>query len=378
MGWYAPKNVWHSSVPTASTGPGVNEKPDLKPDLDKRKSFILATVVYEYINTAEPVGSVTLAQKYNLGVSSATIRNEMAELEAAGYLVQPHTSAGRIPSDAGYRTYVDRLMQPEALTKDDTRRIRDQFREASRELTDVIEQTTRLLSGLSGNLALAIAPSRDTHAFKHVQLLWLSARTSLVVVVTSGGVAAQRVFEWHADTVADELTRLSNALNSRLGGRIMEDIGSAELAQICEEIGVAAEIADAVRTSFSEARSTGEPELAAAGAQNLLDQPEFHDLRKLRAILRIVEEQRTLYDLVADELTAEAREALPHARIGAEIGTDELAECSVVTVPYRFGDRGVGLLAILGPRRMPYGRLFALASGTARSLGDHLNATESR
>src|SRR3978361_802895 len=120
-----------------------------RPELDKRKAFILATVVYEYINTAEPVGSVTLTQKYNLGVASATIRNERAELEAGGSHAQPPPSAGRIPSDAGYRTYVDRLMQPETLTKDDSRRIRDEFREASRELRDVLEQPTRRLLGLS-------------------------------------------------------------------------------------------------------------------------------------------------------------------------------------------------------------------------------------
>ena len=350
-----------------------------KPDLDKRKAFILATVVYEYINTAEPVGSVSLAQKYNLGVSSATIRNEMAELEAGGYLVQPHTSAGRVPSDAGYRTYVDRLMPPETLTKDDSRRIRDQFREASRGLADVIEQTTRLLSGLSGNLAIAIAPSRDTHAFKHVQLLWLSSRTSLVVVVTSAGVAAQRVAEWQTDVAADDLTRLSNALNSHLGGRIMEDVSAADLDAVCAQAGATSEMRDAVRAAFAQARQTDEPDLAAAGAQNLLDQPEFHDLRKLRAILRIVEEQRTLYDLVADELASDdPHKAQPHVRIGHELGPDELSECSVVTVPYSFGDRGVGVLAILGPRRMPYARLMALASGTARSLGDHLNDVEIR
>jgi len=350
-----------------------------KLELDKRKAFILQTVVYEYINTAEPVGSVTLTQKYNLGVSSATIRNEMAELEAGGYLVQPHTSSGRIPSDAGYRTYVDRLMQPETLTKDDTRRIRDQFREASRELADVIEQTTRLLSGLSGNLAIAVAPSRDTHAFKYVQLIWLSPRTALAVVVTSAGVASQRVFEWTRDVAADDLTRLSNALNSNLSGRIMEDIGAREIDAVAAELTIAAEVRDAVRAAFEAARERDEPELAAAGAQNLLDQPEFHDLRKLRAILRIVEEQRTLYDLIADELNADdAAHATAHVRIGHELRADELAECSVVTVPYRFGDRGVGMLAILGPRRMPYGRLIALASGTARSLGDHLNDVEIR
>ena len=350
------------------------------PDLDKRKAFILATVVYEYINTAEPVGSVALTQKYNLGVSSATIRNEMAELEAAGYLVQPHTSAGRVPSDTGYRTYVDRLMQPESLTKDDARRIRDQFREASLELEDVIDQTTRLLSGMSGNLAVAIAPSRDTHAFKHVQLLWLSARTSLAVVVTSAGVAVQRVFEWSQEIEADLLTRLSNALNQHLGGRIMEDVAAADIDAIVGTLSVPAEVRDAVRAVFAGARQTDEPQIAAAGAQNLLDQPEFHDLRKLRAILRIVEEQRTLYDLIADELSSapDTPMAEAHVRIGHELGTDELSDLSVVTVPYRFGDRGVGMLAILGPRRMPYGRLIALASGTAQQLGDHLADVEIR
>src|SRR5579862_8769059 len=120
--------------------------------LDKRKSYILATVVYEYIATAEPVGSQTLTQKYNLGVSSATVRNELAELEAGGYLVQPHTSAGRVPSDAGYRKYVDHLMQPESLAPDDRRRIQDELRDASRELDEIIENATRLLGRFSKNL----------------------------------------------------------------------------------------------------------------------------------------------------------------------------------------------------------------------------------
>src|ERR1700722_15871169 len=213
-----------------------------RPELDKRKAFILATVVYEYINTAEPVGSVTLTQKYNLGVSSATIRNQMAELEAGGYLVQPHTSAGRIPSDAGYRTFVDRLMAPEPLADTDARQIRDQFQQASRELDEVIDRATRLLSGLSHNVAIAIAPSRDTHAFKHVQLLWLSARTSLIVIVTSMGVAAQELVEWKTDVEADQLTHLSNALNAVLGGKVMEDIAPAAIDRVCESVSASPEI----------------------------------------------------------------------------------------------------------------------------------------
>ena len=345
-----------------------------KIELDKRKAFILATVVYEYIATAEPVGSNTLTQKYNLGVSSATIRNEMAELEAAGYLVQPHTSVGRIPSDAGYRTYVDQLMAPESLAGDETRRIRDEFREASRELDGVIEQTSRLLSGLSRNVAFAIAPARDTHIFRHIQLIWLGERSGLAVIVTSIGVASQTAFEWTSSVSADDLTRLSNALNATLQGKVMGDIDRGMLATVVAEQRLGEDVRLAVESAFTGARRSEATALATAGTQNLLDQPEFHDLRKLRSILRIIEEQKTLYDLIADSMTSDS----PSIRIGHELGSDDMAECSLVTVPYKFGDRGVGVLAILGPKRMPYGRLMALASGTAASLGAYLENAEIR
>jgi hypothetical protein len=208
-------------------------------DLDKRKAFILATVVYEYVATAEPVGSNTLTQKYNLGVSSATIRNEMAELEAGGYLVQPHTSAGRIPSDAGYRTYVDRLMQPEPLATGEQRRIQDEFRAASRELESVIEQTTRLLGQLSRSVAFVVAPQRDTQAFRHVQLIWLGERTGLAIVVTSLGVATQTAFE-HVNLAADDLTRLSNRLNTALAGKTMRQIAAGDVETVVRDSGLPA------------------------------------------------------------------------------------------------------------------------------------------
>jgi len=340
--------------------------------LDKRKAFILQTVVYEYINTAEPVGSVTLTQKYNLGVSSATIRNEMAELEAGGYLVQPHTSSGRVPSDAGYRTYVDELMSPEALRPEDQQRIREEFRAASRHLDDVIDQTTRLLSQLSRSLAFVVAPARATQTFRHIQLIWLTDRTGLAVVVTSLGAATQTVFELKNDVRADDLTRLSNMLNARLGGRLLEKIAKSDIASAVSEIGLRDDVTKAVQHAFAEAADPGDPMIAAMGAQNLLDQPEFHDLRKLRSILRIVEEQRRLYELFAESMSIEGTQV----RIGHELGTDEMSECSLVTVPYRMSEHAVGLLAILGPRRMPYGRLMALAGTTADSLGAHLHDLE--
>ena len=342
--------------------------------LDKRKAFILQTVVYEYINTAEPVGSMTLTQKYNLGVSSATIRNEMAELEAGGYLVQPHTSSGRVPSDAGYRMYVDELMSPETLRPEDQQRIRDEFRAASRDLDEVIDQTTRLLGQLSRSLAVVIAPARSMQTFRHIQLIWLSERVGLAVVVTSLGTPTQTVFELKTDASADDLTRLSNALNKSFGGRALETITDKEIAGAVEALGLRGDFTEAVKKAFAEAADPSDPLIAAAGAQNLLDQPEFHDLRKLRSILRIVEEQKRLYELVAESMMQQGTQV----RIGHELGSDEIAECSLVTVPYHIGEGGVGLLAILGPRRMPYGRLMALASSTANSLGAHLHDVELR
>lgn len=335
-------------------------------ELDKRKAFILATVVYEYIATAEPVGSNTLTQKYNLGVSSATIRNEMAELEAGGYLVQPHTSAGRIPSDVGYRTYVDRLMAPETLPQEDQRRIEDELRRASRELDEVIEHTTRLVSQLSKNLAFIVAPTRDEQTFRHIQLIWFSGHGGLAVVVTSLGVAVQHLFEVAAEVSADDLTRLSNRLNGAFGGNAMAAVTRETIAQAVRELALPDELVRVVEDAFAAARDSIAPAVMSSGAQHLLDQPEFQDLRQLRAILRIVEEQKSLYELVADSIKAPGTTV----KIGHEIGSDEITECSVVTVPYRIGE-GVGMLAILGPRRMPYGRLMALASGAAASLSSH-------
>ena len=341
--------------------------------LDKRKAYILATVVYEYVATAEPVGSQTLTQKYNLGVSSATVRNEMAELEAGGYLVQPHTSAGRIPSDAGYRTYVDQLMQPEEMPNEERRRIREELRDASHELDEIIDHTTRLLGRLSNNLAFVTRPQQESQTFKHVQLIWLSPRTGVAIVVTSLGVAAQSLFELGSEVVPDELTRFSNALNARFNNRLLRDVSDAEIATVAREMNLSDDLRNAVAASMQSARSNELPAVAAAGAQNLLDQPEFQDLRKLRSILRIIEEQKTLYDIVADAMSSD----IASVKIGHELGSDELSDLSVVTVPYRFGANAMGMLSILGPRRMPYARLLALASGTADTLSQRLSDVES-
>jgi heat-inducible transcriptional repressor len=333
--------------------------------LDRRKTSILGTVVYEYIATGEPVGSATLTQKYNLGVSPATVRAEMASLEEDGYLDQPHTSAGRVPSDLGYRYYVDRLMLPESLTSEDAERINTEVRRASRQLDSVVEHASHVLSSVTRNIAFAIAPRLKSQQFKHVQLIWVGPRTVHIVLVTDLGLAAQTTIETESDVTADQLTRACNALNGKLAGRMLSDVPLSTLRALSSEATLPPEVATVLSQLFAaHSEAAVEKRLFAGGAHNLLDQQEFRDLRKLRGILDLLEEQRTLYDLLQRSLVNDGATV----SIGHELGNVDMNECSVVTVPYRVGDRNVGAVGVLGPRRMQYARLIALMNCMASSL----------
>src|ERR1700687_4187477 len=210
-------------------------KPPETPDLDRRKTSILGTVVYEYIATGEPVGSATLTQKYNLGVSSATVRAEMASLEDEGFLDQAHTSRGRVPSDRGYRYYVDRIMLPEALTPEERARIRAEVRQASRQLDTAVDKASHILSNLAKNIAFAIAPRLHNQAFSHLQLIWVAHRSVHIVLVTELGLAAQTTVEVGDNVDADALTCACNNLNKRFAGRPLSEIGLNELTAAVRE-----------------------------------------------------------------------------------------------------------------------------------------------
>jgi heat-inducible transcriptional repressor len=241
-------------------------------------------------------------------------------------------------------------------------------------LDEVIASTTRLLGALSENLAFAVAPSRDAQTFRHIQLIWLSPQTGLAIIVTSVGLAARNLFAFKREVDPDILTRLSNRLNALLGGKTLREIALLDVSGIARGEQVPEEVVAAVAAAFAVAANTEDPLVSAAGARNLLEQPEFHDLRKLRSILRIVEEQKKLYDLVTDAMHAQG----PLVKIGHELGSGEITECSLVTVPYRCEEGMVGVLAILGPRRMPYGRLTALATAMGESLSAHFTNTQIR
>ncbi|MBV8081430.1 MAG: heat-inducible transcription repressor HrcA [Candidatus Eremiobacteraeota bacterium] len=340
-------------------------EPAPTPELDRRKTSILGTVVYEYIATGEPVGSATLTQKYNLGVSPATVRAEMAALEDEGYLDQPHTSAGRVPSDLGYRYYVDRLIQPEVLGTEERELIRTEIHRARTQLDSAVDHASHVLSNLTRSIAFAVSPRLDSQTYRHLQLIWVNAHHVHVVLVTELGTAAQATIESAREVDPDQLTRACNTLNARLAGRRLNEINAALLTELTRDNALPAELLRALAAMFATHGDLElERRLFAGGANNLLDQQEFRDFRTLRAILELLEEQQTLYRWLQESLQHEGATV----SIGHELGSADMNECSVVTIPYKVGDRTAGALGVLGPRRMQYARLLSLISHVADSL----------
>jgi len=333
--------------------------------LDGRKTSILGTVVYEYIATGEPVGSAMLTQKYNLGISPATVRHEMATLEEEGYLDQPHTSAGRVPSDLGYRYYVDRLMLPEALSSDERDQIHAEIRRASRQLDSAVAHASHVLSNLTRNIAFAMAPRLNGQSLRHLELIWVAPKTVHIVLVTNLGLAGQATVEIPDDVDQDRLTAASKNFNEHLAGTNLSEIAIARLSTVSRQTPLPDPLLRAIAALLTAPQDVGvERRLFTDGTNNLLDQQEFRDLRKLRGILELMDEQRTLYELLRQSLSSDGA----RVSIGKELGEGGLDECSVVTIPYRVGEQNAGAVGVLGPRRMHYARLIALVNCMADSL----------
>jgi heat-inducible transcriptional repressor len=289
----------------------------------------------------------------------------MATLEDEGYLDQPHTSAGRVPSDRGYRYYVDHLMLPESLSVEERERIRAEIRQASRQLDTAVDKASHVLSNLTKSIAFAIAPRLQSQVLSHVQLIWVASHSIHIVLVTDLGLAAQTTIEVDETIDADALARACDNLNRRFVGRPLSVITLDDLAAAARETPMPMQLVRVLAALFAEQGGTDvERRLYAGGANNLLDQQEFRDLRKLRAILDLMEEQRTLYSLLQSSLVSEGT----RVAIGSELGNADMSECSVLTVPYKVGVRNVGAVGVLGPRRMHYARLIALVNCMADSL----------
>jgi heat-inducible transcriptional repressor len=324
--------------------------------LDERKRQVLQAIIDDYISTAEPIGSRTIARKYGLGVSPATIRNEMSDLEALGFLEQPHASAGRIPSAKGYRFYVDCLMGPQQVSDRDTVLINQWFEQKVRRLDEAFQETVRVLSRITKNVSLLVAPQTAVCKFKYLQFLPFDETRVVVIVVTDTGVMENRLMEIPPDTSTEELQRIAGALNHWLGGMAIPEIQTTILEKIREDVLPRPELLEAALSLLREATNgtaAGE-KVYLGGTTQLLNQPEFRDVEKVKNMLSMFEEDKLLYDILHTQDGAGVI-----VTIGQENKYSGIQDCSVIQASFRLDGQTVGTLAVLGPTRMEYARTMA-------------------
>ena len=335
--------------------------------MDARKFRILQAIIDDYILTAIPVGSRTISKKYEMGLSSATIRNEMSDLEELGYLDQPHVSAGRIPSAKAYRLYVDQLLQNGSIRTGDAADVRAYFTNRAQQMEDVISRAAQALSGLTHYTSLVMSPKGAELRIRTLQLVPVSSQSALLVIVTDGGIMRDSVIRVGNDMDSDALYAVSRMLTERLSGHTL----SEALALIKEterdmqaERPVLSGVAEFLNAVDSEG---GKAKLTLGGASNILNFPEYSDVEKARCFLSVLETKDKLLKLMENH-----GEMAFTVRIGPETGIPELEDCSLVTATYRLSDNTHGTIGVIGPTRMQHGRVLSVLSAMGKQLTDLL------
>jgi heat-inducible transcriptional repressor len=331
--------------------------------LDARKQQILRAVVADYTQSAVPVGSQALAA-HLAAWSSATIRNDLASLVDIGYLLQPHTSAGRVPSDRGYRYYVDFLMKEEAVPVTVRRQMEPYFADIAPALEELLDSVAAALAQVVDGVAILTAPQSLGARVKHLDLVCLDARHALMVLVLQGNLIRQHLFQLEADSTQDELTRLAAELNAQLSGQRAEEVAGVSVPARAPEARavVMREILQLMRGIDARQDTL----IVHDGVRNLLHQPEFGDISRLQQVLEVVEEERMLRQMLASLEIDQGMRIM----IGTENGLEQLRGCSLVITSYDAGQGRTGTIGVLGPTRMRYSQVAPRVRYAAQRLGD--------
>lgn len=338
-------------------------------DFEHRRNTILDAIIQTYINAGVPVGSEALLQQYQLGVSAATIRNVMSDLEAAGYIMHPHTSAGRVPTDKGYRYYVNTLAEHRRLTPAEQQAMDRGFGHETGDVDALMSQALDVLSQMTHQASVGLAPELKRDTFKRLELIPISGARLMGVLITREGVVRSHLIELDETMEAQEITRLLRFMNAELDGMMLDSIEEFLTRRLLEETDMFFHLlkraTDIVRLTLAQDERD---ELYLAGTGYLLAQPEFQDMARTRALLQLLEERVELLELLRGNL-----EAGPQVAIGRENVYDQMRECALISVPYRIRNKVLGRIAVLGPRRMDYPRVLAQLTALAGRLSEQLN-----
>ena len=332
--------------------------------LNDRKIQILKAIINDYIATAEPVGSRTLAKKYDLGVSSATIRNEMSDLEDMGLIIQPHTSAGRIPSDLGYRLYVDRLMNRSELTPKEQQFLHSVVSGNVSRIEYLMEETAKALSMLTNYTTIISEPVLKRTALKQIRLMPLDDASIMLIIVTEGNFVKNHIIHVNRAPSDEDLFSVSVKINSILQGHTLEDINEHTIMALQKELkeysGLLKPVLKAVQKTI---RSAENVHLHMSGAKNILTFPEFSDVAKATEIFRAFEEKNNLVSLLGNPKDNDIR-----ILIGNEINIKEMQDCSVITTTYRMGENTGGSIGIIGPTSMNYNQVVSVLNEMVKNI----------
>ncbi|MBS3873507.1 MAG: heat-inducible transcription repressor HrcA [Firmicutes bacterium] len=333
--------------------------------LDERKRQVLFAIVRDYIQTAEPVGSRTIARRYSFGIGAATIRNEMADLEELGYLEQPHTSAGRIPSDRGYRCYVDSLAELPELTAAEASLVKRHFSGRLRGQEIVLEAAARLLSSITNYTSIVIGPSPVQTKLKVMQVVPLNDHSAVLMIVADNGFVANEVIMLPPGISAEDLSEICRFITAKYRGYAIDRLHDFDFRTGAGDFALGASAFEQAMDSLIASLERHEGErVVLGGATNILNQREFKDVSKLREILKVLEMQEQVFKLV----TTAAANPLSIS-IGAENALEAMRDCSLITASYTIAGEGVGHISILGPTRMEYPRVIALLNYVSKVIG---------
>ena len=319
--------------------------------LSDRKLKILHAIIQNYLETGEPVGSRTISKYTDLNLSSATIRNDMADLEELGYIIQPHTSAGRIPSDKGYRLYVDMLMEEK---EQELNEMQEQMLDKADKMEQLLKQAAKVLASNTNYATMVSTPMNSANKIKFIQLSMVDEEQIIAVIVLGGNVIKNKIINIDEPLSNENLLKLNMLLNTTLNGMSIEEINLGLIARLKEQAGIHSAVIGNVLDAVADAIQIDEDmQIYTSGATNIFKYPELSDNQSAQEIISAFEEKQQLTELVTQTLAKEDNTGI-QVYIGDETPVQTMKDCSVVTATYELGDGMKGTIGIIGPKRMDY------------------------
>ena len=321
-------------------------------EMSERKLKILHAIIQNYLETGEPVGSRTISKYTDLNLSSATIRNEMADLEEMGYIIQPHTSAGRIPSDKGYRLYVDMLMEEK---EQELNEMQDQMLDKADKMDQLLKQAAKVLATNTNYATMVSTPMNNSNKIKFIQLSMVDEEQVIAVIVLGGNVIKNKIINIDEPISNENLLKLNMLLNTTLNGMSIEEINLGLIARLKEQAGIHSQVVGYVLDAVADAIHVDDDmQIYTSGATNIFKYPELADSSKASELISAFEDKQELVEMIKDTVSDSGENTGIQVYIGNESPIQTMKDCSVVTASYDLGEGMKGTIGIIGPKRMDY------------------------